>query len=292
MLSLPIPDKHSPIAYSDILYDGESLGPLVSQLTRGRIPPHYRAHLDPDLVRDSLPRMDGWRPLFGQTGPAQSHLRNHGVGADDLFLFFGLFRRVEEKAGVYIWARDARPCHVIWGWLQVEEVLHVDACAATDYPWARNHPHLRRDSDTNNVLYVSRRNLLLPGLRADVLSGADAFTHLSPALQLTSPTAVKPSLWCLPGWFLPAGSRPPLSYHADPARWRRDDEHAFLQSAARGQEFVLDCDHYPEAIRWAHTLLSTPCRAYSGAQVVRDDTAGEQIPAKDMPRVVDGGTRR
>jgi hypothetical protein len=30
-----------------------------------------------------------------------------------------------------------------------------------------------------------------------------------------------------------------------------------LDSVARGQEFVLDCDDYPEAVGWVHGLLAT-----------------------------------
>ena len=49
MVSLPIPDKHSPILYADVMWDEGSISSLVSDLTHGRIPPSYRAHLDPDL---------------------------------------------------------------------------------------------------------------------------------------------------------------------------------------------------------------------------------------------------
>ena len=133
MVSLPIPDKKSDVTYSDISCEGDSLGPLVAQLTGGRIPSHYRAHIDPDLVQESLPRLAGWRPIFGQTGPAQSHLRNNGVGPGDLFLFFGLFRRVEGRDGAYTWTTNARPCHVIWGWLQVAEVLQLGSSRPPGY---------------------------------------------------------------------------------------------------------------------------------------------------------------
>ncbi|NLS76228.1 MAG: hypothetical protein GXY76_03110, partial [Chloroflexi bacterium] len=83
LVSLPILDSRSRIRYGDITSDGRSLGPLVDQLSDGRVRSHWRAHLDPDLVRESLLRSPGWRPLFGQAGAAQGHLRNHGVGPGD-----------------------------------------------------------------------------------------------------------------------------------------------------------------------------------------------------------------
>jgi hypothetical protein len=97
MLSLPIPDKQSQICYSDISWHGYNVGSVISDLTRGRIPAKFRAHLDPDLCRSSLDRLPNWRPLFGQAGQAQVHLDNHGVGAGDMFLFFGWFRRIEHR---------------------------------------------------------------------------------------------------------------------------------------------------------------------------------------------------
>ena len=51
------------------------------------------------------------------------------------------------------------------------------------------------------------------------------------------------SNWRLPQWFYPDGSKPPLTYHPDRRRWRRDSEHAYLRSVGRGQEFVLDLVH-------------------------------------------------
>lgn len=38
------------------------------------------------------------RCAFGQTGAAQSHLANNGVGIGDLFLFFGLFSESDGSA--------------------------------------------------------------------------------------------------------------------------------------------------------------------------------------------------
>ena len=254
MVSLPIPDKSSPVTYGDISYEGGSLGSLVADLTGGRIPPHYRAHIDPDLVADSLPRLPGWRPIFGQTGQAQSHLRNNEVGSGALFLFFGLFRRVERLNGSYTWVRDTRPCHVIWGWLQVVEVLELWNSQVNGYEWAKYHPHFNRSTDFNNVVYLARRNLRINELLED-LPGAGIFPQFSLRQQLTAAHAENASTWELPGWFHPGENRKPLTYHADTQRWQKRSDRTVLKSVARGQEFVLDCDEYPEAIQWAHDLI-------------------------------------
>lgn len=261
MVSLPIPDKYSVVSYGDISHDGGSLGNLVADLTSGRVAPRDRAHIDPDLVADSLPRLPDWRPLFGQMGQAQSHLRNNDVGPGDIFLFFGLFRRAKLLDGSYSWVRDARPCHVIWGWLQVAEVLQVGYVRSRDYDWAAYHPHFHRDADPNNVIHIARRRLEVDG-EAESLPGAGAFSHFFPERQLTASYAENLSLWDLPGWFHPGGKRKPLTYHSDPRRWRARGDRTELRSVARGQEFVLDCGEYPEAVPWLCDLIrSTKCQS-------------------------------
>ena len=254
MVALPIPDKHSAITYNDISYDGGSLGKLVAELTNGRIPPYYRAHIDPDLAEDSLPRLPDWRPIFGQTGQAQSHLRNNDVGPGDLFLFFGLFRRIEILNGSYTWVRDARPRHIIWGWLQVADVLYLGNSRPQGYEWAQYHPHFNRGADSNNAVYIARSQLQIDGF-SESLPGAGIFSQLSRSRQLTASYAANLSTWNLPGWFQPGDHRKPLTYHSDIQRWRKRGDRIELMSVARGQEFILDCNEYPEAVQWAHDLI-------------------------------------
>ncbi len=271
MVSLPIPDKHSVVTYGDISYDSGSLGNLVADLTNGRVPSHYHAHIDPDLVRDSLPRLYNWRPIFGQSGQAQSHLRNNGVGSGDIFLFFGLFRCVEMLNGSYTWVRDARPCHVIWGWLQVAEVLHLAHARPHGYDWAEYHPHFNRGADPNNVVYIAQRHLQIDDLE-ESLPGSGTFSHFSLGRQLTAFHAENLSVWNLPGWFHPGENLKPLTYHSDLQRWQKRGDRTELKSAARGQEFVLDCDEYPEAIRWACDLIRSKNECYRLS--TRSGTAG------------------
>jgi hypothetical protein len=255
MISIPIPDKQSPIRYKDITWGERNMGAIVSDLTKGRVSPDYRAHLDPDLVMSSLPRASNWRPIFGQTGAAQGHLRNSGVAIGDLFLFFGLFREAEEGCGRISWKRDSPRLHVIWGWLQVGAMIRIDDCDAAFLPWARYHPHFHRHAEASNTLYLSRDNLSLPCIGNQNLPGSGVFQKFSPALRLTAPAATSMCDWDLPGWFYPSSGRTPLTYHNDPSRWRKSGQRTILQSVARGQEFVLDCNEYPEAPAWIMGLL-------------------------------------
>ena len=104
-----------------------------------------RCHLDPDIDAAVLraPRPPGWRGSLGQVGAARSHLVNQGVGRDDVFVFWGLFRPVERAEGG--WRFVGKPEHRIFGWLQVAEALVVGEdwrSALRRYPWLEGHPHL------------------------------------------------------------------------------------------------------------------------------------------------------
>jgi Nucleotide modification associated domain 3 len=258
LCSLPIPETlvcTHPLRYQDILYDGHSVGTLVHDLTRGRISPGTPAHLDPDLNSASIPRLPGWKAIFGQAGAAESHLRHQDIGAGDVFLFYGWFRRVEQCAGINSYVPGAPDLHVIFGWLQIEE--RIPAAQWSSLPaWAGNHAHCRRAHPLAlESLYISSDRLTLPGVTLN-LPGAGIFPHYHPSLCLTSQIpCVSRRNWRLPRWMSPTGGRTALTYHPDPQSWETKEDHVLLKSAGRGQEFVLDCDDYPDAVEWLADLI-------------------------------------
>lgn len=256
ILSLPIPDKNSPIKYSDITWNEYNVGSIVSDLTKGRIPPSWKSHLDPDLRRQSLPRADGWQPIFGQTGSAQGHLHKYGVQEGDVFLFFGLFQEVAFKGKTIVRNRSAMARHVLWGWFQIGQIIDLENCDPTKFGWAKYHPHLHRSSERNNTLYVAKERLCFPSLTVNNKIGAGAFPQFKPELQLTAPNATRASEWVLPKWMYPRDDRKPLSYHGDLSRWQMTSIATRLNAVSRGQEFVLDCEDYPEALNWLNNLLA------------------------------------
>ena len=257
MLSLPIPDKDSDISYSVLSPRGMDVGRLVAELSGNVNRANRFAHLDPDLESGAIPRSPGWRPLLGQTGAAQGHLRKQGVGVGDLLLFFGLFQRVEQSGGVWRFVRNARKLHVLWGWLQIGEVHKVAELGSEDLSWARYHPHFRGDRGSGNTLYVAADNLCLNGKQFDV-PGAGVFPRFNKRLVLTDERPGSScSQWRLPSAFYPDSGKPPLSYHGEPRRWRHmeNTSHCGLQSVSRGQEFVLGLEYYPEVLDWLESML-------------------------------------
>jgi len=147
---------------------------------------------------------------------------------------------------------------VLFGWIEVSEVVPIlkgrDA-ALTRMPWIADHPHIagrHYDADAHNTLYVAEDQ----SKWSSSLPGGGRFQLYDDALRLTDPSNGKSnkSLWSLPAWFSP-GTRPPLSYHSDPARWTPNGDFVRLQSVAKGQEFVLDTTLYPDAKRWIKKLI-------------------------------------
>jgi hypothetical protein len=249
-LSLPIPEESALLRFSDIGGDGR-IGKIVEDLTSGWRKPRKASdhvHLDPDLRVESRQREPGWGPLFGQDKAAQGHLSKHGVGAGDIFLFFGWFRRVEQVDGRFRFKPRERNLHMLYGWLEVGDMWRVDKEKSRIPVWAAEHPHVTaKNYHTNNMIYVAA------GTGSTYNAGT--FRSFDNDLVLTEPSQSR-SRWRLPKWFHPTGRGSRLSCHDKINRWRRPDEnYTYLQTVGRGQEFVLDANDYREAEDWAKALI-------------------------------------
>lgn len=254
LLSLPIPDEGSKVKYKDIRWNGYDLGQIVSSLTKNRITRGWGAHLDPDLNAPSIPRKTGWKPIFGQTSSAQSHLANQGVAVGDIFIFFGLFREVGEKDGKLVFVKGSLKKHVIWGWMQIGEMVKIDSCDRRKLAWASYHPHFSHDRDELNTLYIAKDILEIPDMKLKK-PGAGVFKEYSNSLLLSDKCSSNASQWRLPRCFYPKSVETSLSYHSDLKRWTLKDSCVLLKSCGRGQEFVLDAEFYPESVEWVLGLL-------------------------------------
>jgi len=252
LCSLPIP-VHGSRRYEEIKIGGQSLGAIVNDLTQGKVKSGCLAHLDPDLNINSVPRQANWKPIFGQAGAAERHLQKQGVKEGDVFVFYGWFRLVEHVAGRHRYVRNAPDMHVIFGWLQIERRIPVENLSEIPL-WASDHPHCKRENyHPFDSLYISTDHLKLPGIVIDK-PGAGVFQKFDPALCLTS-LGMSRSVWRLPSWFYPGEGKSGLSYHTKSTRFRLAEDHVLLKSVGRGQEFVFDCEEYPEAVHWLSRLL-------------------------------------
>jgi hypothetical protein len=261
ILSLPIPSQGDARILSDMCHGDINIGDLAADLTGNRFSRNSHVHFDPDLHGPILERSPGWLPAFGQVAAAQSHLANQGVGEGDLFLFFGWFRRVEYYGGYWRYVPRTPNFHSIFGWLQVGEVVRVNERIkdlADNYPWLRSHPHVAAAASfesQNNTIYVGADSLRL-GRTPLGINGGGVFREFVPRLRLTADGKTR-SLWKLPAWFSPEGRLSSLSYHGKQSRWTQQGDSVLLQTVAKGQEFVLNSEHYPESESWIEDLFAS-----------------------------------
>ncbi|WP_424683536.1 hypothetical protein [Frateuria sp. YIM B11624] len=257
LLPLPIPSQRDAFKLGQ-LNTTVDLAPLLADLSDGVHSMDTCVHMDPDLDRRADLQSPGWRPAFGQSGAAQSHLEGQGVGPGDLLLFFGWFRQVEQVRGRWRYAWRSPQLHVLFGWLEIEQVLSIGAGRAdaiAQHPWIATHPHIANHeayTSPNNALYVARKDSAL----AEGCPGGGLFRRFSPSLQLTDRGEKNRSIWSLPEWFHPDNGREPLSYHGNLSRWSKGDGLCRLKSVAKGQEFVLDIGGLPQATEWATDLIT------------------------------------
>ena len=254
-MALPIPDRASPIRYRDIAHADVRISSLVDSLPKCTVRAADGAHLDPDLRAADYPRHPDWRPLFGQSGAAQGHLRNQGVDSGDVFVFFGLFQPVVQTGTGWQYRKDKPATHRTWGWLQIDKQVSVPKNPKELPRWMHYHPHCHHPEYRCNTLYTGTNKLKVSGLRT-TLPGAGVFPYAHDDLRLTASGSSLKSHWKLPLWMYPKNGRKPLTYHAKMQRWQRHQTHTTLVSAARGQEFVLDTRHYPEAMPWIVDLIT------------------------------------
>lgn len=252
MLSLPIPEpsehEGAGVPYSSLrVRGGLSYLDLMLQLGYRRPDEIRGAHVDPDLVAQATQRAEGWRPIFGQSHAAQTHLANAGVDVGDLFLFFGLFRRTVRRGEKVAWAAGSPRVQALFGYLEVGEKIPVGRSITSELPWAADHPHLRDVDRTNNTIYIAADRLSVDG----AFPGAGTFRWSSKVcLSAATETA---SVWRLPACFGPPEAKP-LTYHLDANRWQRNGDGTWrVQSVARGQEFVIEADD--DLRTWALDLI-------------------------------------
>jgi hypothetical protein len=213
MLSLPIPSpkNRDDLRFRDVKYGGIDVGDLVEGLTRNRIRRMAKCHLDPDLRQRALRhRPEGWRPAFGQCDKAETQLRNEGVDCDDLFLFFGSFRKVKKSDNGFVYERESPTQHVIFGWLQVDNIYSPFPPASKLPEWAESHPHASYSDfpfysvtggEIKDTIYAAREHLHIPD-PPHRLRGGGVFKKYHQDLCLTWPGR-RMGDWRLPLWMYP-----------------------------------------------------------------------------------------
>jgi hypothetical protein len=246
-VSLPIPTSMPTVTrYADL---SEPAPTMAYDLSQGRLAYDQPCHLDPDIDRHALKgtRPAGWRGALGQVSAALVHLRNMRVGCDDVFLFWGLFRVCERHSTGWKYVGPRR--HLIFGWLQVDEVLDLGSDgsrALSRYPWLAQHPHARPGWTVNNAIFVGREFLSIGN---GAIPGYGVWNR---PIMLTAEGAASASVWDVPRWLDPICGGVGMSYHPH-NRWLGN---GCVRATARGQEFVADAGDRADARQWLLSLFS------------------------------------
>jgi len=157
LLSMPIPSDDL-LTFSDLRYGEHTYREILRQLSPNR--QYNKCHLDPDIRNGiRIKTIPNWKPAFGQIGAAQSYLRNR-IKAGDLFLFFGRFQETVgniTEASLHF-DRNAPILHIIYGYMEIGEIISSDKIAEKHYTW---HPHGggKRLNDKTNTMYLPTETL-------------------------------------------------------------------------------------------------------------------------------------
>lgn len=223
LLSIPIPSSTCTLKYSDLHYKDKSYLEILGELN-----PKFNkdtCHLDPDICLFDREKNNDWVPLFGQCGTAQRHLINKGVSEGDIFLFFGWFKQTGyDSNGKLRFIKNAPDLNIIYGYMQIEEIITDKDRKRKEFTW---HPHsdLRHYNMPLDCMYKGSDTLSIN----NKYKGYGTF-KLMDNLILTMPGMTR-TRWKLLDVFKDSI----ISYHSESSI--KDN---YFQSAARGQEFVID----------------------------------------------------
>ncbi len=267
-LSLPIP-LNSPeaerlgydVSYNDLNLHGHNYGHLVQDLSRNKgknkLNGEMLVRLGLDLLKDVYPKRNtAWRPLFGQLGSAQGHLRGQGIGRGDIFLFFGWYNWVRQEGGLYSYLKGEKPFHLLWGWFQVEDVIDLDKPGNKIQEWMSYHPYFYMPGVKGKALYLGAQDLVIDQKIIIENGGVGKFSEYREGLQLTKPGSGKCTDWLVPGFLYNEDKKKLPTYHQDLGRWKKEGEGYKLTAVSIGQEFVFDSEDHLGAVDWIVGLIN------------------------------------
>lgn len=240
LLSFPIPSKKETLKFTELNYLNKTYFELIKELNpHSKIKDYYTCHLDPDIRFEVKQRIDGWVPLFGQTGSAQGHLSGNEIKEGALFLFFGTFRKTEFKNGLLKYERNSAKVHLIFGYLQIGEIYKDFQTIRDKFPY---HPHSQKryGSDKNNCVYKAKERLSF----SKDLKGAGCF-KFNDDLVLTK-KGFSISKWELQDFF--KDNKVNMTYHT-----QNSYTNEYFQSVGKGQEFIIE--ENVQVTEWAKNII-------------------------------------
>lgn len=255
--SIPIPEADSGIFYNQLQFNNQFN--YLDVMRDLGLKFYSEAHLDPDINKGLLQnRPQNWRAAFGQHGAALSHLLNSpfAVGVGDLFLFFGWFKEITLKNGRFTYIKNAPEVHLLYGWLEIGEIVPLPNSNCPDY--LVTHPHQvfvkEYGRGANCIFVAAEKSSWFQDESGNALPGAGNFVyHPDLILSHLKSEPYKRSLWELPNCFF-RNNKCILSYHEsrEGITKRGLKNKKLLQSVARGQEFIAPAN--TALTKWVNAL--------------------------------------
>jgi len=238
LFSIPIPSSKDDCFYGDLsfTYKGEPIQSILNDVMGGNIrhnkqwiPCDYsshtqRCHYDPMPYQDA-----GFNGIaLGQADKAEKHLRNQSVGKEDIFLFYGWFRKVEKTDGAWRFAVGEPDIQLIWSTMRISDCVLLDTAehredALRKYPFLSRHPHLYSRDCLKNRIYLSDQHHYFCYDEKCCLTDMQCYKGRS--------------TWRLPAFF----NQPQAFTYLKNFSQEKDD--VIISYLGYGQEFVLNLDH-------------------------------------------------
>jgi hypothetical protein len=213
-----------------------------------KVPPTKNCHLDPDLRRISRNRDRNWKSIYGQSGGAETYLRNRQINEKDvLLLFFGSFKRTILNGEKLVFEKDHER-HTIWGFLHVGKKYEIDGLSNfkknnPELSWTFEHPHLKKDEKVNSIYIASNKFFGYPG--------AGVFKY-DPRLVLTK-SGYQKTIWEVPECCHPDFGTS-ISSHENKSIFEKSDGKVTFKSVDLGQEFIITGSK--DVMKWAMNLIN------------------------------------
>ena len=239
LLSMPIPSEDDlDNTYSTIIWNDMSYYEIIRSLnSHSKINNESHCHLDPDLRGCVRNRQTGWKPAFGQMSSSLTLLRNNNVSIGDIFLFFGWFTATEIVNGRLVYKKHAPDLHVIYGYLQVGEIIEKKSDIPT---WLMAHPHASYDDSWQkgkNAIFLPSDHLSFQ----NNMKGSGVLDY-RPDRVLTK-SGYSRGCWDLPSFFKN------VYITCNPNPWKD----GYFKSARIGQEFIMEAT--PEIQQWTKQII-------------------------------------
>lgn len=144
---------------------------------------------------------------------------------------------------------------MLWGWMQIEDIIHLDEPENKTQDWMKYHPHFYMPDSKQNTLYIGSKDLTINEKVIIPNGGTGTFDKYQDELQLTRKGSNLTD-WIVPAFLYNDDEKKRPTYHQKEWRWKKEEDKYNLRAVSKGQEFVSDCEDHHGAMDWIIKLIN------------------------------------